>query len=590
MSSISAHNLSAHTVFTPQTPYGSAPDTPPFKKAVSLGVAWNNHPIVHGLTLGQTLDQTIRFFGAQDALVYPQLDYRLTWKEFGDYVDKLARGLMAMGINHGDKIAIWATNVPLYIPLMFACTKIGAIYVPINMHFKSAEIDGVLKQSDTKFLFTIQGYRDCDYVEVLHELVPSIKEREDGTEINCEQYPFLRRVFFVGEGTRKGFNAVDEILARAEDTSIAQYQARQAECRDDVTCVMQFTSGTTGNPKGVCLSHKNIGNDGYWIGACQNLSSRDRVCIPVPLFHCFGMVLGVMACVNHGSAMVMLEKYDAVQVMSAVEKEKCTAVYGVPTMYIQMLDHPLFEKFDFSTLRTGIMSGATCPILRMQQCVERMNMSEITIPYGLTESGPVMTQTRYFEQSIEKKCFSIGQALPGVEVAIINPETGEFCNIDEDGEICCRGFNVMNGYYKEPIATYKFIDQFGWLHSGDIGRMDSDGYYYITGRMKDLIIRGGENISPKEVEDFLSHVDGIRDVQVVAVPSKKYGEQPCAFIIRKDGATLTEEEVLAACKDKIAWYKTPKFIAFVDEYPLTASGKIQKFKLREMASKLWPDA
>lgn len=582
--------MSIKNPFTPQTPFGSAPDRPPFSKAVSVGVAWNNHPIVHGLTLGQTLDQTIRFFGTRDALVYPELDYRLTWNEFGEYVDSLAKGLMAMGINHGDKVAIWSTNIPLWIPLMFACAKIGAIYVPINMHFKSAEIDGVLKQSDTAFLFTIQNYRDCDYVATLNELIPGLKEHDTNTDIKTEKYPFLRRVFFTGEGRHAGFNSVEDITSRANEVSDEEYLQRQSECRDDVTACMQFTSGTTGNPKGVCLSHRNIGNDGYWIGACQNLSSRDRVCIPVPLFHCFGMVLGVTACVNHGSAMVMLEKYDAVQVMTAVEKEKCTALYGVPTMFIQILDHPLFDKFNFSSLRTGIMSGATCPVIRMQQCVKKMNMEEITIPYGLTEAGPVMTQTRYFEPSIERKCFSIGPALPGIEVAIIDPETGDFCDVDQDGEICCRGFNVMNGYYKEPIATYKFIDQFGWLHSGDVGRMDKDGYYYITGRMKDLIIRGGENISPKEVEDFLSHIDGIQDVQVVAVPSKKYGEQPAAFIIRKEGSNLSEEDVLAACKDQIAWFKTPKYIAFVEEFPLTASGKIQKFKLRETAAQMWPNA
>ncbi|MCQ2595783.1 MAG: AMP-binding protein [Treponemataceae bacterium] len=579
---------------SPQAPYGTAPDTPPFTQAVSRGVAWNNHPIVHGMTLGQTLDQTVRFFGNQDGLVYPEHNWRLTWNEFSDYVDELARGLMALGIDHGDKIAVWATNIPEYVPLMYATAKIGAVFIPVNMNFKKNEIDGILKKSDTKYLFCIEGFRDYSYTNALYELIPGLEKRGDDAEIKSEEYPFLKRVFYISKfgeiDTRKGFNKISDILRVSRFTSYEDYLDRQNECRDDNTCCMQFTSGTTGTPKGVMLTHRNIGNDGYWIGACQNLSSRDRVCIPVPLFHCFGMVLGIMACVNNGSTIVMLEKYDPIKVMSAIQSEKCTSVYGVPTMYIAMLDHPDFEKYDFSSLRTGIMSGATCPVVRMQQCVEKMFMKEITIPYGLTETGPVMTQTRYFEPDIEKKCFSIGQALPGVEVAIINPETGKFCEIGEDGEICCRGFNVMKGYYKDPLSTYQLLDQFGWLHSGDIGKMDEQGYYYITGRLKDLIIRGGENISPKEVEDFMGTIPGIADIQLVGVPSKKYGEQPAAFIIRTKESNITEEEVLAACKDKISWFKIPKYIAFVEEYPLTASGKIQKYKLREIAAEMWPDA
>jgi len=384
--------------------------------------------------------------------------------------------------------------------------------------------------------------------------------------------------------------SLNELLALAVQTPRADYEARQREqsCHDIVN--MQYTSGTTGFPKGVQLSHYNIANDGFWIGACQNFSARDRVCIPVPLFHCFGCVLGVMSCVNHGATMVLVEKYDAVTVMMSIEKERCTAVYGVPTMYIAVLDHPLFDKFDFSSLRTGIMSGATCPVVRMQQCVDKMNMREVTNPYGLTETGPVMTQTRYFETSIERKCQTIGLALPGIEVAIIDPETGRLCEIGQPGEICCRGYNVMAGYYKDPEMTARCIDADGWAHSGDIGHMDAQGYYTITGRLKDLIIRGGENISPKEVEDFIGHMPGVQDVQIVGVPSKKYGEQPAAFVIRRSDAAITEQDVADFCRNKIAWFKIPKFVAFVDAYPQTASGKIQKYKLRETAAQLWPDA
>ncbi|MBR3086045.1 MAG: AMP-binding protein, partial [Kiritimatiellae bacterium] len=419
-------------------------------------------PVVREYTLGQLLDQTIVRCGPQDALVYSDRDYRLTWFEFGEEVDRLARGLMSLGIRRGEKVALWATNVPHWIALMFATAKIGAILLPLNIHYKEAEIDFALKQSDTENIFVINGYRDCNYVEVLYKLIPELLEHPRG-ELKSARYPHLRRVMFLGPEKHRGMYSLNEVHALSVETPMADYYARQAEVRPDDVVNMQYTSGTTGFPKGVQLTHRNIGNDGFWIGACQNLSARDKVCIPVPLFHCFGCVLGVMACVNHGSTMVVLEKYDALNVMASVQAEKCTAVYGVPTMYIAMLDHPRFKEFNFTSLRTGIMSGSACPVHRMQQAQDRMFMKEITNPYGLTESGPVMTMTRYFEPSIERKCQTIGQALPGVEVAIINPDTGELAPIGVDGEICCRGFNTMKGYYKRPEQTAKCIDEKGWL-------------------------------------------------------------------------------------------------------------------------------
>ena len=570
-------------------PFGSAPTQAPFAQSVSRGVPWHNLPVTREYTLGQLLDQTIARCGENDAVVYADRDFRLTWYEFGEEVDRLARGLMALGVKRGEKIALWATNVPHWVVLMFAAAKIGAILLPLNTNYKEHEMDFALSQSDTENLFIISGYRDCSYVDVIYTLVPELREQPRGV-LKSAKYPHLKRVMFLGGEQHRGMYSLNEVMSLAVETPWQDYLDRQASCEVNDVVNMQYTSGTTGFPKGVQLTHRNIANDGFWIGACQNLTCRDRVCIPVPLFHCFGCVLGVMSCVNHGSTMVFLEKFDPIQVMMSIEREKCTAVYGVPTMYISMLDHPLFSKFDFHSLRTGIMSGSACPVHRMQQVVDRMYMKEVCNPYGLTESGPVMTMTRSFEPSLERKCQTIGQALPGIEVAIIDPESGEIAPLDTDGEICCRGLNNMKGYYKMPEQTEKCIDKNGWLHSGDIGRMDKDGYYYITGRLKDLIIRGGENISPKEVEDFLGTMPGVKDVAVVGCPSKKYGEQPAAFIIPADGADLHENDVEDFCRNKISWFKIPKYVHFMDIFPMTASQKIQKYKLRELAHELWPDA
>ena len=570
-------------------PFGTAPKTAPFSQSVSQGVAWHNLPVTRDYTLGQLLDQTVARCGENDALVYADRDYRLTWYEFSEEVDRVARGLMALGVKHGEKVALWATNVPHWIILMFATAKIGAILLPLNINYKRDEIDFALKQSDAENLFIIDGYRDCNYVNVINGLIPELKTSPRG-ELKSARYPALKRVFFLGGAKYRGMYSLDELKSLAVETPWGDYLKRQGECDVHDVVNMQYTSGTTGFPKGVQLTHWNIANDGYWIGACQNLSSRDKICIPVPLFHCFGCVLGVMSCVNHGATMVLLEKFDPLAVLNSIEKERCTATYGVPTMYIAIMDHPAFEKYDLKSLRTGIMSGSACPVHRMQQANDRMYMREITNPYGLTESGPVMTMTRYFETSIERKCATIGQALPGVEVAIIDPETRELSPVGKDGEICCRGYGNMKGYYKQPEATAKCIDENGWLHSGDIGHMDADGYYYITGRLKDIIIRGGENISPKEVEDFIGTMPGVKDVAVVGCPSKKYGEQPAAFVIPQPGANLKPEDVGAFCKDRISWFKIPKYVKLVDTFPMTASQKIQKYKLRELAHDLWPNA
>ena len=539
--------------------------------------------------LGDLLDKCIREHPDNDAIVYVDRDLRYSWKEWGEEVDRVAKGLMAMGVKKGEKVAVWATNVPDWVTLMFATARIGAILLTINTNYQAAELDYVLKQSDMENLFLINGVRDTDYVDTVYKLIPELKEQpRDG--FHSERYPHLKRVVFLGPEKYRGMFSMSEVKSKAVEISDDEYSVmKDAVDVHDVT-MMQYTSGTTGFPKGVMLTHFNIANDGYWLGANMNYGSDDRLTLNVPLFHCFGCVLGVMACVNHCVTMVFCETFNPIDVMTCIEEAKCTAVYGVPTMFISMLNHKLFNKFDFSSLRTGIMAGSPCPIKAMEEVVDKMNMKEITIVYGLTEASPGMTQTRYDEPSIEKKCSSVGKRLPGVDVVILDPETNEPCPDGTVGEFCCKGFNVMKGYYKMPEETAKVIDKNGYLHSGDLGYRDSEGYFYVTGRIKDMIIRGGENIYPKEVEDFLYRCPGIKDVQVVGVPSKKYGEQPGAFIIREDGSNIDEQDVLEFCKGQIAWYKTPKYIAFVNEFPMNAAGKILKYKMRDQAHELWPDA
>jgi len=545
--------------------------------------------ITREATIGQLLDEAVERVPDNDAVVYADRDYRQTWREFRDTVDKAAKGLMALGVKKGEKVAVWATNVPHWVTLQFATAKIGAILLTININYRNAEIDYLLKQSDCENIFVIDGYRDTDYVNTLYELIPELKEQPRG-QLRSNNYPHLKRVLFLGPEKHRGMYSWNELLAMSVAVSEEEYLRRQGELSTYDVVNMQYTSGTTGFPKGVMLTHFNITNNGYWVGVNENFTTDDRLCIPVPLFHCFGCVLAVMACLNHASTMVILEKYDPVNVMMSVERERCTALYGVPTMFISILEHKLFDKFDFSTLRTGIMAGSPCPVKTMEECVDRMNMREVTIVFGLTESSPAMTQTRYDEQSLAKKCSTVGKAFPGIEVAIIDPETGEHLGPGKHGELCCRGHNVMKGYYKMPTETAKAIDKDGWLHSGDIGMVDEDGYYAVTGRLKDMIIRGGENIYPKEVEDFIHHIDGVADAQVVGLPSAKYGELPAAFVKLKPGVNLTAEDIIDHCRGQIAFYKIPKHVHFVDDYPMTASGKIMKVKLREMAATLWPDA
>ncbi|NCC24858.1 MAG: AMP-binding protein [Deltaproteobacteria bacterium] len=544
--------------------------------------------VLRELTLGEWLDRTADRYPDNEAVVYVDRDFRLTYAQFRDVVDQLAKGLMALGVEQGDKVAIWATNVPYWVAFQFATARIGAVLLTVNTNYKIREVEYLLKQSEAEYFVLIDGFRDTDFVQTLYELVPELKTQERGF-LRPGKFPLLKKVFFLGQEKHRGMYSLPEILALGQMVSDREYKDRQRGLSPHDVVNMQYTSGTTGFPKGVMLTHVNIGNNGFWIGENQFFTERDRVCIPVPLFHCFGCVLGVMACVTHGSAMVILEGFDPLLAMTSVEAERCTALYGVPTMFIAILEHKLFHKFDFSSLRTGIMAGSPCPVRVMRQVIECMNQREITICYGLTEGSPVMTQTRV-DDDIAKRVESVGRAMPMIEVRVVDPETNEPVASGVQGEVCCRGYNVMKGYYKMPEATAKAIDKDGWLHSGDLGTMDEQGYLRITGRIKDMIIRGGENIYPREVEEFLYTMDGVSDVQVVGVPSHKYGEEVGAFIILKPGFECAPEDVKDFCRGKIARYKTPKYIAFVDSYPMTASGKIQKYKLREKAVELFPEA
>ena len=538
------------------------------------------------VTLGQLLDEAVAAHPDNEAIVYVDRDLKMTYRQFGDVVDNLAKGLMSLGVKEGDKVAVWATNIPYWVALQFATAKIGAILLTVNTSYKNAELAYLLEQSETENLFIIDGYQDTDYLQTVYNLVPELKTQERG-KLKSERFPHLRRVFFLGPEKHRGLYSLPEVMSMAAMTADDTYSKRQEGLNPHDVVNMQYTSGTTGFPKGVMLSHYNIGNNGLHIGANQNFSHKDRLCLPVPLFHCFGCVLGVLAAVSHSATLVITEKFDPVQVMTALEQERCTALYGVPTMFIAILEHSLFNKFDFSSLRTGIMAGSPCPVHIMRQVIDKMNMSEITICYGLTEASPVITQTLPAD-NMQRRTETVGKVMPHIEMKIVNPETNQTLEPGQQGELCCRGYNVMEGYYNMEEATTKAIDSDGWLHSGDLGVIDESGYLAITGRYKDMIIRGGENIYPREIEEYLFGLDTIMDVQVIGVPSKKYGEEVGAFIIKKDGVDLTAEDVQDFCRGQISRYKIPKHITFVDGYPMTASGKIQKYKLQEMSVDIFP--
>jgi fatty-acyl-CoA synthase len=532
-------------------------------------------------TVGGLLDDIAARFPDNEALVHVDRGLRYTYREFNERCRQVAKGLMRMGVKKGDHLSIWAYNVPEWVVLQFATAKIGAVLVTVNTSYKSAELEYILKQSDSSTLFLVQGFKDTDYVQTIAEVVPELGKSRPG-ELNSRTLPFLKNVVFLGEGAPDGMLNFDRMVELGQGVSDQELFALEKGLSVHEVINMQYTSGTTGFPKGVMLTHFNVVNNGFNIGECMRFTEKDRLCIPVPFFHCFGCVLGVMACVTHGSTMVPVEIFDPLKVLQAIEQERCTAVHGVPTMFIAELEHPQFANFDLTSLRTGIMAGSNCPIEVMRRVIRDMHASEITIAYGQTESSPVITQTRT-DDPVELKVATVGRVLPNVELKIVDIETGDELPPGKQGELCTRGYLVMKGYYKMPEETAKAIDAEGWLHTGDLAVMDENGYCKITGRIKNMIIRGGENIYPREIEEFLYTHPKISDIQVYGVPDRKYGEQVMAAIVVKKGQTLTEQEVHEFCHGRIANYKIPKYVRFVDSYPMTASGKIQKFKLREMA-------
>ncbi len=531
-------------------------------------------------TFPDVLDRVCEEFPDQYAFRYTELDYTRTYPEFRNDVDTFARALLAMGVKKGDHVAIWATNVPAWYITFWATTKIGAVLVTVNTAYKVHEAEYLLRQSDTNVLVMIDGWKDSDYVGIMKELCPELEACEPG-KLNSEKLPFLKSIITV-DSKQNGCFTWDEAMALAEKVPYSEVEKIRRTIDKNDVCNMQYTSGTTGFPKGVMLTHNNVVNNGKAIGDCMDLSTADKMMIQVPMFHCFGMVLAMTASVTHGVTMCPIPAFSPKKSLNCINKEQITAFHGVPTMFIALLENEDFEKTDFSHMRTGIMAGSPCPVAVMEDVINKMHMSEICITYGQTEASPATTMSKTSD-SIETRVNTVGGPIFGVECKIVDPETGEELPDETDGEFCARGYNIMKGYYKMPEATAAAIDADGWLHSGDLARRTKEGYFKITGRIKDMIIRGGENIYPKEIEEFLYTNEKVKDVQVIGVPDEQYGEEIMACIVLKPGETATEEEIKDFVRSHMAKHKVPRYIDFVDDFPMNAAGKILKYKMREMA-------
>ena len=539
-------------------------------------------------TIGDTLDAQTARFADREVLVHVNTGARFTYSQFQAEVDRIARGLMALGIAKGHHVGIWATNYTEWLLTQYATAKIGAVLVTVNPAYRTHELAYLIEQAQLNALVIIGRFRTSDYAAMVNELVPELRDSNPG-QLSSAQFPHLRHVVFIppqddpDAPTPAGMWRWNDLHAQCENVSQDALRSRQSECRPDDVINIQYTSGTTGNPKGAMLTHHNLLANALHVGDCMEVTEADRLCIPVPFYHCFGCVMGSLACVAHGSTMVVpSEHFDPLQTLRALEQERCTAVHGVPTMFIAQLGHADFAQFDLTPLRTGIMAGSPCPIEVMREVIDRMGASRITIAYGQTEASPVVTQT-LADDSIERRVSTVGKVLPGVEVRLIDPENDREVGPGEQGELQTRSTMVMKGYFNMPDATADAIDSDGWLHTGDLATVDEDGYYKITGRLKDMIIRGGENIYPREIEEFLYTHPDVADVQVIGVPDQRFGEEVMAWVMLRAGADASTEDIREFCRGRIAHYKVPRYVKIADEFPMTVTGKIQKFRMREMA-------
>ena len=535
------------------------------------------------ITMGELLKETASRYPDREALVYPAASLRLTYSEFELKCRETAKGFMALGVKKGDHVSVWTTNIPQWVYLQISLGMIGAVLVTVNSNYKSSEVEYILRQSDSTTLVLIEEYRDTNYYETLRTVVPGLDSMEAG-KIRSDTLPLLKNIVYIGERNETpGMFSFDQVMALGRETSDAELAEREKSVHFHDVVNMQYTSGTTGFPKGVMLTHYNVINNARMVGDVMGMTEKDRLLIQVPLFHCFGCVMSSLNCVAHGSTMVMVEYFDALKALQYIQDERCTAINGVPTMFISILSHEDFSKYDMSSLRTGIMAGAPCPEETMRQVMERMHCPEVVIAFGQTESSPVMNMTRR-DDPVDVRVTTVGRLLPGILGMIVDPATGEELPPNVQGEIVTKSPCVMKGYYKMPDDTKKAIDADGWLHTGDLGTVDEQGNFKITGRIKEMIIRGGENIYPREIEEYLHKHPKVRDVYVVGMPDKKYGEQILAVVIPEPGERITEEELVEYCTNRIARHKIPRYWEFTDEVPMTASGKVQKYKIVEQYS------
>ena len=544
--------------------------------ALSYAHGASDQPML-GDTIGVQFDRTVARWGDRTGLVVHQQGIKWTWAELAEHVDAFAAGLIAIGLKPGDRIGIWSPNNAEWIITQFATAKAGLILVNINPAYRLSEVEYALNRVGCKALITATQFKTSDYIGMINTLAPELAISHPG-ELHCARLPTLRTVIQIG-GDASGTFAFEKVAHHGRDIHVERLRELAPLLQFDDPINIQFTSGTTGQPKGATLTHHNILNNGYFIGEVLNYTERDAVCVPVPMYHCFGMVIGVLACVTHGSAIVFPgEGFDPLATLQAVAEYRCTSLYGVPTMFIAELDHPQFKTFDLTSLRTGVMAGAPCPIEVMRRAIRDMHLTEMTICYGMTETSPVSTQTRIGD-TLEQQVSTVGRAHPHVEIKIIDAD-GRIVPRGVKGEFCTRGYSVMQGYWADTDKTREAIDDAGWMHTGDLATMDEDGYCAIVGRIKDMVIRGGENVYPREIEEFLYGHPAILDVQVFGVPDQRFGEELCAWIKLRSGEVLTEDEVKAYCKDQIAHYKVPRYIRFVEEFPMTVTGKMQKFLMR----------